>query len=89
LLTPVVMVNLLGQHVQPALELLASAEAARTAERFGVTPKLHLYGKREAKPQRKMGHINVLAERPEQAIAWIESAGVWNEEVQIYRRYRT
>ena len=29
--------------------------------------KLHLYGKREARPGRKMGHCNVLAPTPELA----------------------
>jgi 5-(carboxyamino)imidazole ribonucleotide synthase len=31
--------------------------------------KLHLYGKREARPGRKMGHYCTLAERPDDAIA--------------------
>jgi 5-(carboxyamino)imidazole ribonucleotide synthase len=31
--------------------------------------KLHLYGKQEARPGRKMGHINCLAEDTEGALA--------------------
>ena len=27
---------------------------------LGVAPKVHLYGKKEAKHKRKMGHVNVL-----------------------------
>jgi len=55
LLTPVTMLNLLGDlwgETQPGWqEVFAHPEA-----------KLHLYGKREARPGRKMGHINVLGE---------------------------
>lgn len=53
LLSPVVMVNLLGDAWQPTPawdKLLAHA---------GV--QLHLYGKAEARPGRKMGHYNCLA----------------------------
>jgi len=55
LLSPVVMVNLIGDLWQgnkpPTWEALLSHDNA----------KLHLYGKREARPGRKMGHYNVLA----------------------------
>jgi len=55
LLTPVTMLNLLGDlwgETQPGWqEVFTHPEA-----------KLHLYGKREARPGRKMGHINVLGE---------------------------
>ncbi|HYH42119.1 MAG TPA: 5-(carboxyamino)imidazole ribonucleotide synthase [Burkholderiales bacterium] len=54
LLSPVVMVNLLGdawQRGEPAWEAVFGAPEA----------KLHLYGKREARPGRKMGHYTVLA----------------------------
>lgn len=54
LLSPVVMINLLGdlwhdQHPPAWDRLFAHTNA-----------KLHLYGKREARPGRKMGHYNVL-----------------------------
>jgi 5-(carboxyamino)imidazole ribonucleotide synthase len=61
LLSPVVMVNLLGDvwgDDQPAWSELLSCNAA----------KLHLYGKREARPGRKMGHYCVLADNVDQAI---------------------
>ena len=60
LLSPVAMVNLLG-------DLWAGGEP-RWEEAFrrpGV--KLHLYGKREARSGRKMGHCTVLAPTPELA----------------------
>lgn len=62
LLSPVAMVNLLGDlwrdgHAPPWDQLFTHASA-----------KLHLYGKREARPGRKMGHINMLAPSVDQAL---------------------
>lgn len=61
LLRPVAMVNLLGdlwpQDGEPDWRQILSHPAA----------KLHLYGKREARPGRKMGHYNVMAASPEAA----------------------
>jgi 5-(carboxyamino)imidazole ribonucleotide synthase len=58
LLSPVVMVNLLGDLWQPDWQVLLREPIA----------KLHLYGKKEARPGRKMGHYNVLDSDPEQAL---------------------
>lgn len=79
LLTPVVMVNVLGEHVEPLLAWLADDASAAEAAASGVVPKVHLYGKREAKRGRKMGHVNVLAERVADALAWIEKTQIWEE----------
>jgi 5-(carboxyamino)imidazole ribonucleotide synthase len=68
LLTPVVMVNVLGQHIAPVLAQL---------HRLPGDIKVHLYGKREAKPNRKMGHLNVLAQDVETALRRIESLNIW------------
>lgn len=61
LLSPVVMVNLLGDLWQSRVpgwdKLFAQPNA-----------KLHLYGKKIARPGRKMGHYNVLATDIEQAL---------------------
>jgi 5-(carboxyamino)imidazole ribonucleotide synthase len=73
--TPAVMVNLLGQHVEPALAWLAAQEA----EEPGLTVKLHLYGKKEAKPNRKMGHMTLLGADTDRLLAWIKSSGIWPE----------
>lgn len=78
LLTPVVMVNVLGQHVEPLLK--RTAERDEAAERLGVAPKLHLYGKKDAVRKRKMGHVNVLAPDTDAALQWIEETGIWAEE---------
>jgi 5-(carboxyamino)imidazole ribonucleotide synthase len=62
LLTPVTMVNLLGD--------LWAGGPPRWDEVFrrpGV--RLHLYGKAEARPGRKMGHLNCLAENADAALA--------------------
>jgi 5-(carboxyamino)imidazole ribonucleotide synthase len=62
LLTPVAMVNLLGD--------LWQAGPPRWEEVFrrpGV--RLHLYGKAEPRPGRKMGHLNCLADDPDRALA--------------------
>jgi len=64
LLSPVVMVNLLGDIWQPDPawdKLLAHP---------GV--QLHLYGKQEARPGRKMGHYNCLAVTVEEAVELAE-----------------
>ncbi|MCL6633352.1 MAG: 5-(carboxyamino)imidazole ribonucleotide synthase [Alicyclobacillus herbarius] len=70
LTTPVVMVNVLGEHVAPLLKALPNV---------GPDIKIHLYGKHEAKPKRKMGHLNVLAPLPE-AIRALRRLEVWPHE---------
>ncbi len=67
LLSPVVMVNILGEHVEPILE--------KTKEH--AVAKLHLYGKKEAKVKRKMGHINVLGHTIDEAFKKIDKINVW------------
>jgi 5-(carboxyamino)imidazole ribonucleotide synthase len=62
LLSPVAMINLLG-------DLWSEGEPRweEALKRPGV--RLHLYGKAEARPGRKMGHLNCLANDPERALA--------------------
>lgn len=61
LLTPVVMVNLLGDvwRPEPPWEALLGHAGLQ----------LHLYGKAEARPGRKMGHYNCLGDSLESALA--------------------
>jgi 5-(carboxyamino)imidazole ribonucleotide synthase len=75
LLTPVVMVNVLGEHVEPLTRWFASGGEAQLPP--GVTGKLHLYGKAEAKQGRKMGHVNLLTDDVEKALDWVKSCGIW------------
>jgi 5-(carboxyamino)imidazole ribonucleotide synthase len=62
LLSPVAMINLLGDlwnGGEPRWE--------QALRRPGV--RLHLYGKAEARPGRKMGHLNCLAADPDRALS--------------------
>jgi 5-(carboxyamino)imidazole ribonucleotide synthase len=59
--SPAVMVNLLG-------DLWAAGEPRWEHVLRHPAAKLHLYGKREARPGRKMGHFTVLADRLEAAL---------------------
>ena len=62
LLSPVAMINLLG-------ELWEGGEP-RWADALRLPGvRLHLYGKAEPRPGRKMGHLNCLATSPERAFA--------------------
>ncbi|MBV9107302.1 MAG: 5-(carboxyamino)imidazole ribonucleotide synthase, partial [Verrucomicrobia bacterium] len=75
---PVVMVNLLGDlwkgGVEPDwLPILKDPYA-----------KLHLYGKLEGRPRRKMGHFCVLRETIEQALA--EAFQIKQELMNVYER---
>ncbi|MCA1322006.1 5-(carboxyamino)imidazole ribonucleotide synthase [Bacillus tianshenii] len=67
---PVVMVNLLGEHVEGAL--------AQTSDYKDV--KLHLYGKKENKEKRKMGHITILADTMEQALGREATLEIWKKD---------
>lgn len=67
LLSPAVMVNVLGQHVPGVLA------AMRERPDWSV----HLYGKAEAKHDRKMGHVTLLAADVEAALAEADASGIW------------
>lgn len=62
LISPVVMVNMLGDLWPPDWSVILDKNNI----------KLHLYGKAEARPGRKMGHFNVLAEDVESALSVAE-----------------
>ncbi|MRN57367.1 5-(carboxyamino)imidazole ribonucleotide synthase [Paenibacillus monticola] len=75
LLTPVVMVNVLGQHLQGTIEVLSKAD--EEANRLGISPKLHIYGKTDSKLGRKMGHINLLCKDTGDGLSWVEQTNLW------------
>ncbi|NQX49887.1 5-(carboxyamino)imidazole ribonucleotide synthase [Paenibacillus tritici] len=75
LLTPVVMVNVLGQHLDGAIQ--AACRADEEANKPGVSPKLHIYGKTESKTGRKMGHINLLCKDTGDGLSWVEQTNLW------------
>jgi len=76
LLVPAVMVNVLGEHVEPLLAFLARG-GERELLQSGITPKVHLYGKSEARAKRKMGHLNLLTEDVGAALRWVRTCGIW------------
>ncbi|MBF2642505.1 5-(carboxyamino)imidazole ribonucleotide synthase [Listeria seeligeri] len=67
LLKPALMINILGQHVDAV------------NERMVDYPHwfVHYYGKKEAKINRKMGHVTVLTDEPRIVLADIEKAQIW------------
>lgn len=67
LLKPVVMVNILGEHVAPLLHEIPTRKDW----------KIHLYGKAEAKFKRKMGHVNILRSTVEEALSESAQSTVW------------
>ncbi|HLZ07891.1 MAG TPA: 5-(carboxyamino)imidazole ribonucleotide synthase, partial [Chloroflexota bacterium] len=58
----VAMVNFLGSRSGPAAPG-GLGEASATDRAF-----VHLYGKREVRPGRKMGHVTTLGSTPEEAL---------------------
>jgi 5-(carboxyamino)imidazole ribonucleotide synthase len=76
LMSPVVMVNVLGEHVEPLLGLIDQPAFMEDGE-MAVSAKVHLYGKHEAKAKRKMGHVNLLTPDVQLALDWIERSGIW------------
>lgn len=67
LLKPAVMVNILGEHQEPLLEKIPELNDW----------KIHLYGKKEAKYKRKMGHVTLLRNSVEEALEEAEKSGIW------------
>lgn len=67
LLKPAAMINILGQHVEAVNEHMADYP-----QWF-----VHYYGKKEAKINRKMGHITVLTDEPKAILSEIEETQIW------------
>ena len=53
---PAVMLNVLGQHVEAAEKYVTENPSAH----------LHMYGKIEAKHNRKMGHVTLFSDVPDE-----------------------
>lgn len=70
LLKPAVMVNILGQHETGVRELIGDLRDWN----------IHLYGKKEAKLHRKMGHATLLRTTVEEALKEVEASSIWDEE---------
>ncbi|WP_251546223.1 5-(carboxyamino)imidazole ribonucleotide synthase [Limosilactobacillus caecicola] len=67
LLQPVLMVNVLGQHV------------AKVREQIAQHPNWHFhdYGKAEVRHNRKMGHVTILTDDVEATLRDIQRSGIW------------
>lgn len=68
LLKPVVMVNILGEHMDALMENIPNLN----------NWKVHLYGKSEAKFKRKMGHVNILRDNTNLALEEAEQSKIWS-----------
>lgn len=68
LLQPVVMVNLLGEHLEKSYQLCTSKP----------TWQVHYYGKAGSKVGRKMGHVTITTPCLSETLKEIETVGIWN-----------
>lgn len=66
---PSIMVNVLGQHVMPLSNSIVKYPDW----------SIHLYGKAEAKVNRKMGHVTIMTDDINQTLKEIEHSGIWSE----------
>ncbi|RCX15349.1 5-(carboxyamino)imidazole ribonucleotide synthase [Fontibacillus phaseoli] len=83
--TPVVMVNVLGEHMEAVTEAVASGDwfggtESSATTGFNVIPKVHLYGKNGSAPKRKMGHINLLCGDVRDGLDFIQQTKIWRNQ---------
>ncbi|OSX53346.1 5-(carboxyamino)imidazole ribonucleotide synthase [Anoxybacillus ayderensis] len=69
LLKPSIMVNILGEHVD---DVIRNIDQFRDAH-------VHFYGKKEAKPKRKMGHITWLVDDVDEMQRKIDEFAIWTD----------
>lgn len=67
--SPSIMVNVLGQHVMPLTNSVSKYPDW----------SVHLYGKSEAKVNRKMGHVTIITDQIEHTLKQIDESGIWLE----------
>ena len=66
---PSIMVNVLGEHVEPLKQRVADYPDW----------SIHLYGKAEAKEKRKMGHVTIMTDDLEATLQKIEESAIWQD----------
>lgn len=66
---PSIMVNVLGQHVVPLTNSISKYPDW----------SVHLYGKAEAKVNRKMGHVTIMTDNLDDTLKQIADSGIWPE----------
>lgn len=64
-----IMVNVLGQHVVPLTNSISKYP----------NWSIHLYGKSEAKVNRKMGHVTIMTDDLNETLTQIKDSGIWSE----------
>ena len=67
-----VMVNILRQHMDAVMQALRKEQDW----------KVHIYGKKEAKKNRKMGHITILGDQPAEIIEGLDRTNIWSEQTE-------
>ena len=72
--SPVVMVNILGDHMDK--EIMHNLKPYLPLLEKG---KIHLYGKAEARDKRKMGHVNILGDI-DTSLKILEDSKIWTKE---------
>ncbi|GIP22998.1 5-(carboxyamino)imidazole ribonucleotide synthase [Paenibacillus sp. J22TS3] len=87
LMTPVVMVNVLGEHMEEVEMRLMDGKWTDNKDQeqkgvnpVSVVPKVHLYGKSGVVAKRKMGHINLLCDNVEEAVSFIQQTKIWRNQ---------
>ncbi|MBA4538231.1 5-(carboxyamino)imidazole ribonucleotide synthase [Bacillus aquiflavi] len=73
LLKPAVMVNVLGEHQSKLIDKIPEL----------IDWKIHLYGKKEAKQKRKMGHATLLRDNVEMALSEIDQSFIWEKGSEV------
>ncbi|WP_197082195.1 5-(carboxyamino)imidazole ribonucleotide synthase [Rossellomorea marisflavi] len=73
LLKDAVMVNLLGEHIEPIMKAIPEKP-----DWF-----IHLYGKDVPKEKRKMGHVTILTDDMASTLDSVNSAGIWKVQEKI------
>ena len=68
---PVLMLNLIGDQQDKLLQNLKLLPEGA---------KLHFYGKKEVRPGRKMGHLNLSMENPSELLETLIKLQVWEQE---------
>lgn len=68
--SPSIMVNILGQHVVGVTNSIAKYP----------NWSIHLYGKYEAKHNRKMGHVTIMTEDLNSSLQEIKASAIWTDE---------
>ncbi|AZK48740.1 5-(carboxyamino)imidazole ribonucleotide synthase [Paenibacillus lentus] len=85
LLTPVVMANVLGEHIEAVTEAVATGKWGSldpdSSVSSKVVPKVHLYGKAGSAPKRKMGHVNMLCSDVQEGIDFIHQSTIWRNQL--------